>query len=73
MPTKAEANPAWVIPAIIIGGVVVAASVASAHAYAPGYYAPGGSVYVQPRRVASRCHIVRERTARGWRRVEVCR
>jgi hypothetical protein len=28
---------------------------------------------VQPRAAAvSNCHIVRERTANGWRRVEVC-
>jgi hypothetical protein len=72
VPTKAEANPAWLIPALVIGGVVVAATAANAHAYAPAYYAPAGSVYVHPR-VASRCQIVRERTARGWRRVEVCR
>jgi multidrug efflux pump subunit AcrA (membrane-fusion protein) len=73
VPSKAQANPAWVIPALVVGGVVVAASVASANAYyAPGYYAPGRSVYVHPR-VAGRCHVVRERTSGGWRRVEVCR
>ena len=74
LPTRAEANPAWLIPALIVGGVVVvAASAASANAYyAPGYYAPAGSVYVQPR-VASRCHIVRERTPIGWHKVRVCR
>jgi hypothetical protein len=73
IPSKAEANPAWLIPALIVGGVVVVASAATANAYyAPGYYAPAGAVYVQPR-VAARCHIVRERTARGSRRVQVCR
>jgi hypothetical protein len=68
VPSKAEANPGWVIPALIVGGVVLAASAAAAHPY---YYAPAGAVYVQPR-VASRCRIVRERTSRGWRRVRIC-
>ena len=68
VPSKAEANPAWLIPALIVGGVVVAASAASANAY----YAPAGAVYVQPRVAATRCHIVRERTSSGWRRVKVC-
>ena len=73
VPSKAEANPTWLIPALIVGGVVVAASAASANAYyAPGYYAPAGAVYVQPRVAATRCHIVRERTSSGWRRVKVC-
>jgi hypothetical protein len=74
VPTKAEAYPAWVIPAIVggvVGGVVLGSAAANAnYAYGPRY-APRGTVYVQPRTTAS-CHIVRERTASGWRRVEVC-
>ena len=68
VPTRVEANPAWVIPVAIVGGVVLAASVANARAY---HYAPEGSVYVQPR-IAARCQIVRERTSVGWRRVKIC-
>ena len=67
VPTRAEANPVWIVPAVIIGGFVVAASAANARAY----YAPEGTVYVRPR-VATRCQIVRERTSAGWRRVKVC-
>lgn len=71
VPNKAEAHPAWLIPALVVGGVGVLAVGAIAQANANAYYGPGGTVYVQPRAQAS-CHIVRERTARGWRRVEVC-
>jgi hypothetical protein len=70
VPNKAEAYPVWVIPAIIagaVGGVAVGAGAANAN-YA---YAPQGTVTVQPRGAAN-CHLVRERTANGWRRVEVC-
>jgi len=70
-PTKAEANPVWLVPAIIaagVGGVVVGGAVASSRAYA---YEPAGNVYVEPR-AAAQCHIIRERTVNGWRRVEVC-
>lgn len=70
VPNKAEAHPAWLVPAIVIGGVGVIAFAAVAQANANAY-GPGGTVYVQPRAQAS-CQIVRERTARGWRRVEVC-
>jgi hypothetical protein len=75
VPDKAEAFPVWVVPAIVggvVGGVVLGSAVAANanYSYGPGY-APRGTVYVQPRSAAS-CHIVRERTANGWRRVEVC-
>ena len=71
VPNKAEANPALLIPALIVGGVAVVAVTANANANA--YYAPAGTVYVQPRAQAvSNCHIVRERVAGGYRRVEVC-
>jgi hypothetical protein len=66
VPTQANALAEWVIPAIIvagIGGAAVGTTVAA--------NSPRGSVYVQPRAEAS-CQIVRERTANGWRRVEVC-
>ena len=69
MPGKAEANPGWVVPALIIGGVAL---VAISAAHANRYYAPARPVYVRPR-VATRCHIVRERTSNGgYRRVQVC-
>ena len=67
VPTRAEANPALVIPAVIVGGVVLAVNTANARAY----YAQAGTVYVHPG-VAARCQIVRERTSVGWRRVKVC-
>lgn len=73
VPTQANAFAQWVIPAIIVAGVggAVVGSAVAANAGAPAY-APAGSVYVQPR-VASTCHIVRERTASGgFRRIEVC-
>lgn len=76
LPTKADAYPVWVIPAIIgaaIVGVGTGAAVADANHTA--YYAPaGGTVYVQPSaaRAEAVCHIVRERTAYGWRSVQVC-
>jgi hypothetical protein len=75
VPTQANAFAQWVIPAIVVAGVgaAVVGSAAANAAYAPPAYAPAGSVYVQPRTAAvSNCHIVRERTASGWRRVEVC-
>jgi predicted anti-sigma-YlaC factor YlaD len=65
-PAKAQVE-AWVIPAIIaagIGGVTVGAVATQANARP-------GNIYVQPRAEAV-CHIVRERTAAGYRRVEVC-
>jgi hypothetical protein len=65
VPTQANALAEWVIPAIIvagIGGAAVGTTVATN---------AQGNVYVQPRAQAS-CHLVRERTANGWRRVEVC-
>jgi hypothetical protein len=72
-PTKAEAYPVWVIPAIIAagvgGGAVGGAATASARPYA---YEPAGTVYARPSVEPSTCHIVRERTASGWRRVQVC-
>jgi hypothetical protein len=68
VPNKAEANPAWLIPVIAVGAVGAVALGAAANANA---YQPAGTVYVQPRAQAS-CHIVRERTASGWRRIEVC-
>jgi hypothetical protein len=69
-PNKAEANPVWLVPAIIAGvGGVAVGTVATANAH-PDSYA-SGNVYVQPHAVAT-CHIVRERTAGGWRRIEVC-
>lgn len=74
VPTQANAFAQWIVPAIVVagvGGVIVGSAVAANAAYAPPAYAPAGSVYVQPR-VAQSCHIVRERTANGWRRVEVC-
>jgi hypothetical protein len=79
IPNKAEAYPIWVIPAIV-GGVVGGAALGAAAANADTYpdadygpaYSPRGEVYVQPRVAATTCHIVRERTANGWRRVEVC-
>jgi hypothetical protein len=65
VPTQANAIAEWVIPAIIVAGIGGAAvgTVAATNAQ--------GNVYVQPRAQAS-CHLVRERTANGWRRVEVC-
>jgi hypothetical protein len=73
VPTKAEANPAWLVPVLIAGSVGAVALGAAANANANAYYAPAGTVYVQPRAQAvSSCHIVRERTAAGWRRIEVC-
>lgn len=72
VPSKAEANPAWLVPVIVAGGIGVVALGAAANANANAAYGPSGSVYVQPRAQAT-CHIVRERTAGGgWRRVEVC-
>jgi hypothetical protein len=73
VPTQANALAQWVVPVIIVAGVggAIVGSVAANAAYAPPAYAPAGNVYVQPR-VAAKCHIVRERTASGWRRVEVC-
>ena len=73
VPSTAQATPAWVVPAIIAGsvGVVVGGAVIAstrADAYEPER---AGNIYVQPR-VASTCRLVRERTASGWRRVEVC-
>jgi hypothetical protein len=81
VPTQANALAQWVVPVIVVAGVggAIVGSVAANAAYAPPAYAPAGNVYVQPRptayvqpRVAAKCHIVRERTASGWRRVEVC-
>jgi hypothetical protein len=69
-PTQAQANPAWLVPALIGGGVVVGATALAASSRAQAYE-PGGNIYVQPRGVAT-CHIIRERTSQGWRRVEVC-
>lgn len=71
VPSQANANPAWLVPVLIAGGVGVVALGAAANANANAYYAPAGNVYVQPRAAAS-CHIVRERTASGWRRVQIC-
>jgi len=74
VPSQANANPAWLVPVLIAGGIGVVALGAAANANA-AYYAPGpsGTVYVQPRAQAvSNCHIVRERVAGGYRRVEVC-
>jgi hypothetical protein len=74
VPSKAEANPVWLVPAIVAAGIVgVGLTAQAAHAHPAGYaYSPRGAVYVQPRAVAN-CHIVRERTARGtWRRVQIC-
>jgi hypothetical protein len=74
-PTKAEAYPVWVIPAIIaagVGGLAIggaAAATGRPYAYEP---APAGAVYVRPTVDPGACHLVRERTAAGWRRVEVC-
>lgn len=71
VPTQANAFAQWVVPVIVVAGVAGVALGAVAQANAQAAYAPGGNVYVQPRAQAS-CHIVRERTASGWRRVEVC-
>jgi len=71
VPTQANAFAQWIIPAIVVagvGGAIVGSTVA---ANATPAYAPAGSVYVQPR-AASTCHIVRERTPNGYRRVQVC-
>lgn len=71
-PTKAEANPVWLVPALIaagVGGVIVGGAVASSRAYA--YEPTAGNIYVEPRAAAT-CHIIRERTVNGWRRVQVC-
>jgi hypothetical protein len=71
-PTKAEAYPIWVIPAIIaagVGGVAVGTVATTNRAYA---YEPAGTVYARPSVEPSTCRIVRERTAAGTRRVEVC-
>jgi hypothetical protein len=71
VPTQANAFVQWIVPAIVVagvGGAIVGSTVA---ANAGPTYAPAGSVYVQPRQAAA-CHIVRERTASGWRRIEVC-
>jgi hypothetical protein len=71
---SAQAYPVWVIPAIIaagVGGIAIGGAATAAnrpYAYDP---APGGEVYVTPHTAAA-CHIVRERTASGWRRVQVC-
>ena len=65
VPTQANALAEWVIPAIIVAGIGGAAVGSTVATTAPG------TVYVQPRAQAS-CHIVRERTANGWRRVEIC-
>ncbi len=70
VPNKAEAYPVWVIPAIaagVFGGVIVGAA-ANADTYPSDRR---GTVTVQPR-LAENCHMVRERTAEGWRRIEVC-
>jgi hypothetical protein len=78
IPTQANAFAQWVIPAIVIagvGGVVAGAAVAHADSYPDTTgYAPAGAIYVQPRAgvAAANCHIVRERTPSGWRRVQVC-
>ena len=73
VPSTAQATPAWVVPAIVagsvgvvVGGALIASSQANAYELERT-----GSIYVQPRG-ASTCRIVRERTASGWRRVEVC-
>ncbi|HZS63829.1 MAG TPA: hypothetical protein VFA53_04955 [Xanthobacteraceae bacterium] len=73
LPRQAEALPVWVVPAIIGAGVVgVVGGAAAANANA-AYYEPRGTVYVEPSAAhAQVCHIVRERTAYGWRRVQVC-
>jgi hypothetical protein len=72
VPSKVEAaTPVWVVPAIAagLGGLFVgSAIVASNRAYA---VERTGNIYVQPRAEAT-CRIVRERTAAGWRRVEIC-
>ena len=70
VPTQANAFAQWVIPAIVVAGVGGLA-VGAVAANAQPVYAPSGSVYVQPRAAAT-CHIVRERTANGYRRIEVC-
>ena len=70
VPTQANAFAQWVIPAIVVAGVGGLAVGAVAANAAPAY-APAGSVYVQPRAAAT-CHIVRERTANGYRRVQIC-
>ena len=70
-PTPASAYAWWVVPAVVAGGVVAVgtgAAIANQQAYA---YAPGGAVYVAPM-AATNCEIVRERTRRGWRRVQIC-
>src|SRR5262249_48623944 len=71
VPSQANAFAPWVVPVIIaagVGGLAVGATAANANAYGPR-----GDVYVQPRAAAvSNCHIVRERTANGFRRIEVC-
>jgi hypothetical protein len=67
VPTRAEANPALVIPAVLVGGVVLAVTTANARAY----YAQAGTAYAHPA-VAARCQMARERTSVGWRRVRVC-
>jgi len=70
---RAEAHPALLIPLIAagIGGLAIGGAVASAnHPYAYEV-APAGNVYVTPHAEAI-CHIVRERTLHGWRRVQVC-
>jgi hypothetical protein len=75
VPTQANAFAQWVVPALVIagvGGLAAGAVAADSYAYSPRpMYAPAGAVYVQPRAAAS-CHIVRERTSSGWRRVEIC-
>ena len=71
VPTQANAFAQWIIPAIVVagvGGVAVGATTAHADSYA---YSPQGTVYAQPR-TATNCHLVRERTANGFRRIEVC-
>lgn len=67
VPTRAEANPALVIPVVILGGVVLAVNTANARAH----YAQAETIYVHPG-IAARCQIVRERTSLGWRKVRVC-
>jgi hypothetical protein len=86
VPTSANAFAAWIIPAIIsagVGGLAVGSAAganaqayndAHAEAYDEAYAEPApGNIYVRPYAAAPTCEIMRERTARGWRRVQVCR
>lgn len=72
--TPANAFVWWVVPAIaggVVGGAAIGSSVNNPPPPAYVEAAPAGNVYVRPR-TAARCHIMRERTPEGWRRVEVC-